>query len=243
MGVVTESLVQLIAKQVDDRGLVVWYDPEQAYGAVAAELSLPNTTVARYDGSFLKLRKEIDHLLNDGQAPRLLVYVPIERTETNSALIELDCAGVIMQPRQQPPACNTRLSVVGRNALRPILGGGSGSRDRTAGRVAQVLAGRPEFISRTGNRYFDRRLEAHLRHSANPQEVALAFLHGDHYDEEIGQERSGEGAYVSYSRLASTSNFPLPRPWGNWSGPVGAARLGDGSVRRPQEASAIIAIV
>ena len=66
MAVVTESLVQLIAKQVDDQGLVVWYDPEQAYGAVAAELHLPNTTVARYDGSFFKLRKEIDHLLNDG---------------------------------------------------------------------------------------------------------------------------------------------------------------------------------
>ena len=113
MAVVTESLVQLIAKQVDDKGLVVWYDPEQAYGVVAAEISLPNTTIARYDGSFLQLRKEIDHLLDGGQAPRLVVYVPLERTETNSALIELDYAGIIMQPRQQPPACNTRLSVVG----------------------------------------------------------------------------------------------------------------------------------
>ena len=63
---------------------------------------LPNTTVARYDGSFLKLRQEIDHLLNDGQPPRLVVYVPIERTETHSALIELDCAGVIMQPGNSP---------------------------------------------------------------------------------------------------------------------------------------------
>src|SRR5205823_2974623 len=122
MAIVTESLVQLIAKQVDDKGLVVWYDPEQAYGAAAAELQLLNATVALYDGSFFQLRKEIDHLLNDGQPPRLVVYVPIERTETNSALIELDCAGVIMQPRQQPPACNTRLSVVARNALKPILG-------------------------------------------------------------------------------------------------------------------------
>jgi len=64
---VTESLFQIIAKQVDDKGLVVWYDPEQAYGSAAEEFALPNTTVSRYDGSFLKLRKEIDHLLNDGQ--------------------------------------------------------------------------------------------------------------------------------------------------------------------------------
>ena len=56
------------------------------------ELRLPKTTVARYAGSFFKLRKEIDHLLNDLQPPRLVVYVPLERTETDSALIELDCA-------------------------------------------------------------------------------------------------------------------------------------------------------
>ena len=31
MAVVTEYLFQLIAKQVEDRSLVVWYDPEQAY--------------------------------------------------------------------------------------------------------------------------------------------------------------------------------------------------------------------
>lgn len=62
---VSEYLVQLIAKQVDDKGLVVWYDPWQAYGSVAAEQSLPNTVVDRYDGSFFKLRKEIDHLLDN----------------------------------------------------------------------------------------------------------------------------------------------------------------------------------
>jgi hypothetical protein len=69
MAVVTESLVQLIAKQVDEKGLMVWYDPERVYGTAAAELSLANTTVALYDGSFLKLRHEIDHLLNDGERP------------------------------------------------------------------------------------------------------------------------------------------------------------------------------
>ena len=137
MGVVTESLVQLIAKQVDEKGLVVWYDPEQAYGEAAAELSIPNTTVARYEGSFLKLRHEIDHLLNDTQPPRLVVYVPLEQTDTHSALIELDCAGAVMRPRQQPPTCNTRLSVVARNALKSLLG-----EDQVAEIERQVDAGK-----------------------------------------------------------------------------------------------------
>ena len=175
MAVVTESLVQLIAKQVDEKGLVVWYDPEQAYGAVAAELQLPNTTVARYDGSFFRLRKEIDHLLDDSKPPRLVVYVPIERTETNSALIELDCAGVIMQPRQQPPACNTRLSVVARNSLKLILG-----EDQVAEIERQVESGKLSLADL--NSLADKGKDIStgvltlIFGSANPQEVALAFL-------------------------------------------------------------------
>ena len=32
-GIVTEHLISLIAKQVNDNGLVVWYDPDGAYAA------------------------------------------------------------------------------------------------------------------------------------------------------------------------------------------------------------------
>jgi len=191
MAVVTEHLVQLIAKQVDDKGLVVWYDPEQAYGSAAAELTLPNTTVAHFDGSFLKLRKEIDHLMNDGQPPRLVVYVPIEREKTHSALIELDSAGVIMQPRQQPPACNTRLSVVARNALKPILGEdqvGEIERQVEAGKLSLAdlnsLADKGKDIS-TG-------VLTLIFGTANPQEVALAFLHDDQHDAEIEKKEAGK---------------------------------------------------
>lgn len=189
MAVVTEHLVQLIAKQVDDKGLVVWYDPEEAYGLVAAELHLPNTTVARYAGSFFKLRKEIDHLMNDGQPPRLVVYVPIEREKTHAALIELDFAGVIMQPRQQPPACNTRLSVVARNALKPILG-----EDQVAEIERQVEAGKLSLADL--NSLADKGKDIStgvltlIFGSANPQEVALAFLHSETLDEEIRKKEA-----------------------------------------------------
>jgi hypothetical protein len=189
MGAVTESLVQLIAKQVDEKGLVVWYDPEQAYSTAAAELHLPNTTVVRYDGSFLKLRKEIDHLLNDGQPPRLVVYVPIERTEAHSALIELDCAGVIMQPRQQPPACNTRLSVVARNALKPILG-----EDQVGEIERQVEAGKLSLADL--NSLAEQGIDIStgvlklIFGSANPQEVALALLQTEQHDEGVGKKEA-----------------------------------------------------
>jgi hypothetical protein len=96
MGVVTEQLIQQISKQVDDHALVVWYDPETHYRAVATDLTLPNTTVARYDGSFLQLRRDIDPLMNDHHPPRLLVYVPMDQGETDHALAELDAAGVVV---------------------------------------------------------------------------------------------------------------------------------------------------
>jgi hypothetical protein len=214
MPVVTESLVQLIAKQVDEKGLVVWYDPEQAYVPVVAELHLPNTIVARYDGSFLKLRKEIDDLLNDGQPPRLVVYVPIERTETYSALIELDCAGVVMQPRQQPPACNTRLSVVARNALKPILGEdqvGEIERQAEAGKLSLAdlnsLAEQGIDIS-TG-------VLKLIFGSANPQEVALAFLHGEQRDEEV-RKKEAQKELRHLLQISFDIKLPASETQPNW---------------------------
>jgi hypothetical protein len=219
MGVVTESLVQLIAKQVDDKGLVIWYDPEQAYGAAAAELSLPNTTVARYDGSFLKLRHEIDHLLNDTRPPRLVVYVPIERTETHSALIELDSAGVIMQPRQQPPACNTRLSVVARNALKPILG-----EDQVAEIERQVEADKLSLADLDSLADMGKDISASvlmlLFGSANPQEVALAFLNGAQYDQEISKKEAQKELH-RLLRVSFDTDLPIGEVLSNWR-----ARLG-----------------
>ena len=77
-GVVTEHLISLIAKQVDDHHLVVWYDPERAYASVAEALTLAKTTVARYEGSFFQLRHDIDGLMDEEQPPRLVVYVPLD---------------------------------------------------------------------------------------------------------------------------------------------------------------------
>ena len=41
--------------------------------------------------------------------------------DTHNALIELEAADATMRPGQQPPNRNTKLAVVARNALRPIL--------------------------------------------------------------------------------------------------------------------------
>ncbi len=123
-GIVTEHLIGLIARQVNDNSLVVWYDPDGAYVSALEAFNLPDATVLRYVGSFVRLRWEIDQkrLMDAEQPPRLVVYVPMAQDRTHHALIELEAAGVIMQPGQQPPARNTRLAVVARNALKGVLG-------------------------------------------------------------------------------------------------------------------------
>ena len=214
MSIVTEYLEQLIAKQVDDRGIVIWYDPEHAYGTAAAELTLPNTTIACYAGSFLKLRKEVDPLLNDSQPPRLVVYVPLEREQTHSALIELDCAGVIMQPRQQPPACNTRLSVVARNALKPIL-----AEDQVIEIERQVEAGKLSLADL--NALAEQGMDIStgvvklIFGTANPQEVALAFLHSEQHDEAVGK-KDAQKELRHLLQVSFDSELPVAETLANW---------------------------
>lgn len=219
MPIVTEHLLELIAKQVEGQGLVVWYDPERAYDAVVADLRLPQTTVVRYNGSFFELRRQIDHLLGDGQPPRLVVYVPLERMETHSALIELDCAGVVMQPRQQPPICNTRLSVVARNALKPIL-----AEDQVAEIERQVEAGKLSLADLNSladkGKGISTGVLALIFGTANPQEVALALLSGDQYDWEIGK-KSAEKELRHLLQVSFDIELPSSEGLSGWRGRLG----------------------
>ncbi len=203
MGVVTEQLIQQISKQVDDHALVVWYDPETHYRAVAADLTLANTTVARYDGSFLQLRRDIDPLMNEHHPPRLLVYVPMDQGETDHALAELDAAGVVVQPGQQPPARNTRLSLVARNALRPLRGEAN-----AADIEKQVDAGKLSLadLDKIGEKK-DSGVLSLIFGTGNPQEAALSFVAGNPFDAEI-EKKSARGELADL--LQSTVEIDLP---------------------------------
>ena len=64
-GMVTEYLVSLIAKQVEESSLVVWYDPGGDYRDLAACIEVPGASIARHDGSFFKLRRDIDSQNSD----------------------------------------------------------------------------------------------------------------------------------------------------------------------------------
>ena len=52
IGKVTEHLLNLITKQVEDNGIVVRYDPEKSYPGFIETLSIPDTIILRYKDSF-----------------------------------------------------------------------------------------------------------------------------------------------------------------------------------------------
>ena len=167
---------------------MVWYDPECAYADAATSLDLPNTTVARYDGSFLQLREEIDDLLNGEEPPRLVVYAPVDQGKTHYALIELEVAGVVIQPGQQPPQRNTRLSIVARNALKSVLGEETAydvEKQVDAGKL--TLADVDALVKKVGE---TSGVLAIIFGTGNPQEVALSFVASDNYDQEVESKES-----------------------------------------------------
>ena len=80
---------------------------------------------------FIRLKRELEPYLefvgadgtpkhDCGVPPRLLVYLPLERRETDYALIEADCAGVILEPGSTEPACNTRLRGIAEQVFKTI---------------------------------------------------------------------------------------------------------------------------
>lgn len=206
MGIVSEHLVGLIAKQVEEKSLVVWYDPGADYRTVAERLEIPGTTIARYDGSFLKLRREIDPLLNGLEAPKLVVYVPAEQADTHHALVELEAAGVVMQPGQQPFKCNTRLALVARNALKNVIG------DENAAEVEkQVDQGKLTLkdVEALGTKGQDitKGVVSIIFETGNSQEVALTFLASVRLDGEI-EKKSAISELVNL--LRNTFGVELP---------------------------------
>jgi len=180
VGAVTHYLRSQIAKQIDDNGIVVWYDPEQTYAAIVDSLDLPKTHFASYQDSFFTLRHQVDHLLDSPTPPRLLVYVPLEPADTAHALAELEAAGVVMKPGQQPPQRNTRLSVIARQALKPILGEETVETIVKQVETGQLLLTDLDNWSDEGG--ITQGVVSVIFGTGNPQEVALAFLSSPSFD-------------------------------------------------------------
>ena len=122
-GRISAAVVELLRRQVADRGLVVWYDPQKAYGSLAARLTIADCIVLRHEDGFFRLREQLEPFLEcvdangtlkpDADiAPRVIVYVPMARAGTAYALIEAESTGIVVEPDAPVPERNSRLGRV-----------------------------------------------------------------------------------------------------------------------------------
>lgn len=121
MAKLKHTLRQLLQRQINERGIVVWYDPEQAYVRVVDELEFDGVTVLKYVDGYFRLREALEEHLewidNQGRPiadrevpPLLLVYVPKDREDSHFALVEVETAGVVVEPGASVTERNTRLA-------------------------------------------------------------------------------------------------------------------------------------
>ncbi len=189
MSKVSDELIGLLKKQIQDHGIVVWYDPEGHYTRLVGRLEIPETTILRYEGSFFELRYRMEPYLefvdeegrisdNPDIPPRLLIYVPMKREDTDYALAEAEAYGVVMEPGASPWQRNTRLRVLAERVFKKI------APQEVKNILAKIEQGilTLEDLDRLAERGRDFGALKLIFDTSNPQEVILRFLSSSEYD-------------------------------------------------------------
>jgi len=187
VGKVTDFLIEQIKKQITENHIVVWFDWERGapqYTVVIKDLEIPDATIIRYDGSFLKMRYEASPLMIKNQAPNLLMYVPMEEKDTENALVGFTKTGIVIKPGQSPWQRNTRLAVIARQALKSVMSEteiNDLEKKIEGGNLSlQDLDNLAEKTSRINTNTL-----ALIFNTHNPSEITLKFLATSDNDEEI----------------------------------------------------------
>jgi len=198
MAKLAEYLANLIKKQINEKGIVVWYDSDHSYTDLARTINLPDVTILHYTDSFFRLRKAYDGWMeylnpderpveNCNVPPELLIYVPLDRRKTANALIEIESAGSIMEPGAGVLDRNTRLRVIAESVFRDF------APDQVEKIAAQIEAGVltlvelediAQEIESVGSSIIKLIFE-----TTDPLNVLLRFVTSDKYDSLITEKR------------------------------------------------------
>lgn len=199
MGKLSDTLTEMIKKQVTDRGIVVWYDPQKAYTGLARRLEQPGTTVLFYENGFFRLRQQLEPLLEcvteDGklrpeadQPPAVVLYIPMARGECGHALIEAETAGTFMEPGAARPECNTRLGLLAERVFAEIAPAKAGHLARQADEGLLSLDELDRIAEDAGARTTGA-LQVIFGH-ASAEEIILQFIATDSLDTAIAEKNA-----------------------------------------------------
>jgi hypothetical protein len=206
VGKVTDHVLGLVRRRLSETGPVVWFDPDRAYSALPERLRSDGLEVVEYEDSFLLLRHQVDKFMAGFEPPRLVIYVPMDESATEDALIEFTAAGLVLKPGGHSSS-NTRLAVVARAALK-----GAVPEDSLDAIVRRVEAGQltlqelDDLAERGGP---DLSALAVVYGTSQPQEIVLRFLCDPSKDEALVEK----GGLEELTQLANSEySIPLGTP-------------------------------
>lgn len=107
---------QLIKKQVEEHGVVVWYDPDSCYGSMVSEINWTNVPLIKYEDSYYDVRFKVEQYFEGIDRHKMLIYLNTKRDTNNFPLIELEKAGCVIEPHG-PVEKNTNLTIVVKEAF------------------------------------------------------------------------------------------------------------------------------
>ena len=199
----------------------------RALRAVAAGLALPETTVARYDGSFLQLRHEIDPLLNGLHPPRLVVYVPMDQAGHRPRPDRAGSGG--RRHAARPAAARPQHPALPRRPQRPAsrssatINAAEIEKQVEAGKLSPGRPGRPR---RARARSLDGRPLAHLRHRPTRRRSPWPSSHGDRHDAEV-EKKTAQSELADLLRPTFDIDLPADAHAPRAAGPPGPPRPAD----------------
>jgi hypothetical protein len=211
---VSDKIRTLLAKQVRERGIVVWYDPDRVYSSLVKRLDLADTALLSYDDGFFPLREKLEPLLEyvteDGRArddcgvpPKVVVYVPMSRTQSDHALIETEAAGVVVEPGVSAER-NSRLSSIVEQAFAEVAPEKAAHVARQVDEGLLTLAEADQMAEEAGSVGMGTlKLIFEL---ASPVDVLLSFVASDEFDSKIDEKRGLEELIaLAHEELGSES--------------------------------------
>ena len=113
---VNNYIEKLIKKQIEEHGIVVWYDPDGCYRSMVSEINWTNVPLIKYEGSYYDVRFKAEHYFEGIIRNKLLIYLDAKRDTNNFPLIELEKAGCVIEPHGSIES-NTNLTVVVKEAF------------------------------------------------------------------------------------------------------------------------------
>ena len=188
MGKVTDYLIGVIKKQVKNKGIVVWYDPDRNYAKALPSLNFDKIPVHIYEKSFFKLRKDIEEYLSCDEPADCIIYIPLERKKGSSPMIEAESAGIVMEPGGTIDA-NTRLDVIARYALKDMLS--TSNIEEICKSVAKGSLNLEDLdkLAESGTDT-GKGTVVLIFGAGSAEDIALKFLPFDNFDEQIAEKNS-----------------------------------------------------